>query len=77
MSDVVRLVRYLVGLALVVAGAVAAGPYASSVVAAYSRERCVVPPPETAAWVRQAANAAPQPGGFGPAPPVQPGAARA
>ena len=74
MSDVVRLVRYLVGLALVVAGAVAAGPYASSVVAAYSRERCVVPPPETAAWVRQAANAAPQPGGFGPAPHVQPGA---
>jgi nucleoid-associated protein YgaU len=72
MSDFVRLVRYAIGLALVVAGAVAAGPYASSVAAAYSRERGVVPPPETAAWVQQAANAAPQPGGFHLVPPPQP-----
>jgi nucleoid-associated protein YgaU len=71
MSDFVRLVRYAFGLALVVAGAVAAGPYASSIAAAYFRERGVVPPPETAAWVQQAANAAPQPGGFYPVPPPQ------
>ena len=68
MSDFVRLVRYAVGLTLVVAGGVAAGPYVSSLAAAYGRTRGVAPPPETAAWVQQAASAAPQPGGFGPAP---------
>ncbi|MFM8378913.1 MAG: LysM peptidoglycan-binding domain-containing protein [Planctomycetia bacterium] len=72
MSDFIRLVRFAVGLALVVAGAVAAGPYVARVAAAYSRERGVVPPPETAAWVQQAANAALQPGGFQPVPPAQP-----
>lgn len=72
MSDVVRLVRFVVGLALMMAGAVAAGPYVASVAAAYSRERSVIPPPETAAWVQQAASAASQPGGFSPASPAQP-----
>lgn len=72
MSDFVRLVRYAVGLALVVAGTVAAGPYVANVVAAYGRARGVQPPPETAAWVQQAATAAGQPGGFSSASPAQP-----
>ena len=72
MSDFMRLVRYAVGLALVVAGAVAAGPYASSVAAAYGRERGVIPPPETAAWVQQAADEGLKPGGFNPVQPAQP-----
>lgn len=64
MSDVVRLVRFTVGLALVVAGVVTAGPFMASVAAAYQRDRGVLPPPETAVWVQQAANTLPQPGGF-------------
>jgi len=72
MSDFVRLVRYAVGLVLVVAGAVAAGPYVANIVGAYGRARGVQPPPETAAWVQQAASTASQPGGFSPASPAQP-----
>lgn len=69
MSDFMRLVRFVVGLCLVVAGAVAAGPYVASVAAAYGRERGIAPPPETAAWVHEAAAAAaPELGGFRPSP---------
>lgn len=72
MSDFVRLVRFTVGLALVVTGAVAAGPYAASVAAAYRRDPGVVPPPETAAWVRQAAGAVPPSAGDVPSPDARP-----
>jgi nucleoid-associated protein YgaU len=72
MSDFVRLVRYTIGLALIVAGGVAAGPYVSSIAAAYGRTRDLAPPPATTAWVQQIAGAAPQPGGFHALPPAQP-----
>lgn len=63
MSKVVQTVRFVVGLAMLVAGVIVAGPYAADLVAAHGRRGALAPPPQTVAWVQQAA----QPG-VSPAP---------
>ncbi|MEI6240718.1 MAG: LysM peptidoglycan-binding domain-containing protein [Planctomycetia bacterium] len=73
MSDVVRLVRFTIGLALVVAGVIAAGPYAASLVAAHGRRTTPAPPPETVAWVQQAAHPVMSPAAAAAAQFAQPG----
>lgn len=70
MSRVVQTVRFVVGLAMLVAGVIVAGPYASSLVAAHGRRAAPAPPPETVAWVQQAAQPAMAPVA---APPMQAG----
>jgi nucleoid-associated protein YgaU len=69
MSRVVQTVRFVVGLAMLVAGVIVAGPYVSSLVAAHGRRAAPAPPPETVAWVQQAAQPAM---GTVAAPPMQP-----
>ncbi|MFM8378812.1 MAG: LysM peptidoglycan-binding domain-containing protein [Planctomycetia bacterium] len=66
MSKVVQTVRFVVGLAMLVAGVIVAGPYVADLVAAHGRRGALAPPPQTVAWVQQAA----QPGV--PAAPVLP-----
>lgn len=70
MSRVVQTVRFVVGLAMLIAGVIVAGPYASSLVAAHGRRAAPTPPPETVAWVQQAAQPAMAPVA---APPMQAG----
>ena len=85
MSDMVRLLRFAIGLVLVVAGVAAAGPYVAELAAAHGRSRTLAPPPETTAWVRQAAcqaspptaapmfhDAGPMPVNAGPTSPALP-----
>jgi nucleoid-associated protein YgaU len=74
MSKVVQTVRFVVGLAMLVAGVIVAGPYAASLVAAHGRRAALAPPPETVAWVQQAAQPAMTPATLAP---VQPGSAGA
>jgi nucleoid-associated protein YgaU len=69
MSKVVQTVRFVVGLAMLVAGVIVAGPYAASLVAAHGRRAALAPPPETVAWVQQAAQPAMTPASFAPMQP--------
>lgn len=69
MSKVVQTVRFVVGLAMLVAGVIVAGPYAASLVAAHGRRAALAPPPETVAWVQQAAQPAMTPATFAPVQP--------
>ena len=73
MSKVVQTVRFLIGLAMLVAGVIVAGPYAASLVAAHGRRAALAPPPETVAWVQQAAQPAMTPATFAPVQPENAG----
>ena len=73
MSKVVQTVRFVVGLAMLVAGVIVAGPYAASLVAAHGRRAALAPPPETVAWVQQAAQPAMTPATFAPVQPENAG----
>ena len=66
MSSLVRTIRFVVGLSLLTAGVIAAGPYVTRLVAAHQRSAPPAPPPATPAWVSEAAQGAP-PVGFEPA----------
>ncbi len=73
MSKVVQTVRFVIGLAMLVAGVIVAGPYAASLVAAHGRRAALAPPPETVAWVQQAAQPAMTPATFAPVQPENAG----
>ena len=68
MSKVVQTVRFVVGLAMLVAGVIVAGPYAADLVAAHGRRGALAPPPQTVAWVQQAAQPGVPPAPVLPAP---------
>lgn len=68
MSKVMQTVRFVVGLAMLVAGVIVAWPYAADLVAAHGRRGALAPPPQTVAWVQQAAQPGVAPGPVSPAP---------
>lgn len=60
MAKLIQTLRFVVGLAMLVAGVIVAGPYAADLVAAHGRRSAVAsppqtlaPPPQTEAWVQQ------------------------
>lgn len=73
MSKLVQTLRFVVGLAMFVAGVIVAGPYAASLVAAHGRRGALAPPPETVAWVQQTAQPVTYPNAVSPMPPAQAG----